>query len=938
MSQQPPAAGRGASDERELQAVFRLAAVGMAQVEPQAGRFVRVNPKLCEITGYSEDELLQLTFADLVHPEDRAPDLERFRRLVRGETAEYAAEKRYVRKDGSVVWVSVSASIIHDRGGEPLRTIAVIQDVTSRRAAWKREGGEELRRLHSRIFETISDATVVTALDGSVLDWNPAAEHLFETSRAEVVGRPAEILLERVTSAASIRGAVEQGIQLAGRWAGEVRVRQRNGRERICELSVLPVDDASGRPVAYLHILRDITVRRLALRRERVFSDVLEESRSEIYLFDAQTLRFERVNRGARENLGYSLEELRDLTPLDLKPRITAEAFARLTAPLRSGESEMVRFETVHLRKDGSTYPVDVHLQLSRTGERPLFVALALDITERRRAERRTREATGRLSAVVATAVDGIITIDERGTMESANPATERIFGYAAEELIGRDVSVLMPELDRSQHGGNLAAYRATGERKIIGIARELLGRRSDGTEFPLELAVSESAADGRRFFTGIVRDITERERAQEQERRLVREQGAREAAERAERKASFLADVSHLLSSSLELEETLRQIAGFLVPATADWCMIDLVRPSGAVETVQSVAAEPALEEALRRELARYPHRENPEHPVAQVLERGTPSLLQVTEEHLRAIARDDVHLEMMRALGHRSMLIAPLTSRGRTLGAVTLARGPSGRDFGEADLVLATELGRRAGLAIDNANLHAAEQLARKQAEAATRARDDLLGIVAHDLRSPLSAIPLFAETLAAGDRSPAERRALDGIERAVEQTDRLIQDLLEVSRIEAGALPIEPGPVRVEQLLQEMDERRGDRLLRGGHRTRRRRGGPSAPVRPVLPDTHHPFVRGRARAGDRAGGRRGARRKDLGRERGGAWQHLPFHVARLVRDRAGKRRATRLPPGGTGIRGRRWNGAGPCPHGGRPPDDPARARGDPRRAGGP
>jgi PAS domain S-box-containing protein len=807
MTQHDFSAGNSADADWELQAVFRLAAVGMVQVDPQRGRFVRVNPKFCEITGYSESELLELTFADLTLPEDRAADLDHFARFVKGEIAEYIVEKRYVRRDGSVIWVSVNASMILDRTGEPLRTIAVISDVTSLRDTWKQEGEEELRRLHSSIFETIADATVVTAPDGSVLDWNPAAERLFGIRRNEIVGELAEVVLERVVSGATVRAEIERGLRLGRHWTGEIRVRQANGRERICEASVLPVDDASGNSVAHLHILRDVTIRRVASQRERMFSECLEASRTEIYLFDGETLRFQRVNRGARDNLGYSLEELRELTPLDLKPGFTEESFAELVAPLRAGESEMVRFESLHLRKDGSTYPADVHLQLFWTGERPIFVALILDTTERTGAERKARQAAERLRAVVATAVDGIITIGERGVIESANPAAERIFGYSEEELIGRDVSFLMPEPHRSRHGEYLAAYKATGERKIIGIGRELVGRRKDGSEFPLDLSVSESNIEGRRFFTGIVRDITDRKQAEEQERKLVREQAARVNAERAERSASVLGDVSNLLSSSLEPAETIRHIARFLVPRTADWCVIDLVRPSGGSETVQTVAAEPELQEALQLELSRFPH-DDPDHPVGQVLETGTARLLQVTDSFLRTTARDDVHLEM-RGLGQRSILIVPLTSRGITLGTATLARGPSRRPFQKADLMLATEIGRRAGLALDNARLHAAEQRAREQAESATRARDVLLGIVAHDLRSPLTSIQLFAAALGGSERSPAELRALDGIDRAVEQTDRLIQDLLEVSRLEAGALLIEPGPVRVEDLLQEVDE---------------------------------------------------------------------------------------------------------------------------------
>ena len=129
----------------------------------------------------------------------------------------------------------------------------------------------------------------------------------------------------------------------------------------------------------------------------------------------------------------------------------------------------------------------------------------------------RAHEVNERLRAILDAAVDGIITIDERGTIETVNPAAVRIFGYGPEEIIGRNVRMLMPEPYHSEHDGYLKRYLETGERRIIGIGREVEGLRKDGTAFPIELAVSEVYAGGRRIFTGIVRDITDRKRIEEE-------------------------------------------------------------------------------------------------------------------------------------------------------------------------------------------------------------------------------------------------------------------------------------------------------------------------------------------------------------------------------------------------------------------------------------
>src|SRR5688572_6353948 len=122
-----------------------------------------------------------------------------------------------------------------------------------------------------------------------------------------------------------------------------------------------------------------------------------------------------------------------------------------------------------------------------------------------------------RLRAIVDNAVDGIIAIDAEGRIESYNAAAQRIFGYTADDVLGRNVSMLMPAPYRGEHDGYLGSYLATGVKKIIGIGREVTGQRKDGSTFPMELAVSELSVGAGRYFTGIVRDITERKRAEKE-------------------------------------------------------------------------------------------------------------------------------------------------------------------------------------------------------------------------------------------------------------------------------------------------------------------------------------------------------------------------------------------------------------------------------------
>ena len=260
--------------------------------------------------------------------------------------------------------------------------------------------------------------------------------------------------------------------------------------------------------------------RRQAEERAAGLGRILDDSLNEIYVFDAETLHYTQVNRGARENLGYSLAALLNLTPLDLMPGLTPEDLRALLEPLHSGQEDRIRFTTQHRRRDGSRYPVEVDLQLSHSGASKEFVAIALDITEREKAEEALRDSEERTRTIVETAVEGIITIDERGTIESLNSSAGRMFGYEPGELVGSNVRVLMPPPFREEHDGYLRRYRETGERRIIGIGREVVGLRKGGEQFPLHISVGELRLRNRRLFTAVLRDLTQDKQSEEELRR----------------------------------------------------------------------------------------------------------------------------------------------------------------------------------------------------------------------------------------------------------------------------------------------------------------------------------------------------------------------------------------------------------------------------------
>lgn len=231
-------------------------------------------------------------------------------------------------------------------------------------------------------------------------------------------------------------------------------------------------------------------------------------------------------NRGCEEATGFGYEEVVGHAPWErlLIPE-EVETVKGWFADLAAGRYPS-RHDNFWVTRDGRRRWIRwSNTVLTDTeGRVAWIVGAGMDVTEHHGTEQTLAEVRERAHVILDTTVDGIIVINEQGVMESFNQAAERIFGYTAEEAIGHNVKLLMPSPDHEAHDGYLHHYLETGERRIIGIGREVTGRRKDGSRVPLYLAVGEVHLPGRRLFTGILRDISERKRAEAEARRRLDE------------------------------------------------------------------------------------------------------------------------------------------------------------------------------------------------------------------------------------------------------------------------------------------------------------------------------------------------------------------------------------------------------------------------------
>jgi PAS domain S-box-containing protein len=393
-------------------------------------------------------------------------------------------------------------------------------------------------------------------------------------------------------------------------------------------------------------------------------------------------------------------------------------------------------------------------------------------LAERQRLEEERHASDAMFAGILAIAADAVITVDDTHRIIHFNKGAEEIFGWTSGDVLGQHLNALLPERFRPRHDGFIDEFaRGAESARRMGHRREVAGRRRDGSEFPAEASISKlDLPRGRRVFTAVVRDITERRRAQENEH--------------------FLADASARLSASLGFEEVLQTVAHCALPMLGDACVVDVLDGQRFVRRAANTAPERADAQAALMSGAALTW--DSLSPAVDVIRRGRSEVVErVDDAWLEAHEENPESLTSLRRLGVQSMLVVPLAIGERSFGAVTLL-AVNGRPPYAADArVLAEKFASHASLALENARLY-------REARRATEGRDQVLGVVSHDLRNPMSAIAMCAKALR--DSWPADaaerENLLTTIVQSTEWMNRLIQDLLDVASIETGRLSLERG----------------------------------------------------------------------------------------------------------------------------------------------
>jgi len=491
--------------EERFRATFEQAAVGIAHVGLDY-MFVRINQKFADIVGYTKEELTRRTFIDITYPEDIEKDMEQVQQLLEDKISTCSTEKRYVRKDGSVVWVDLTASLVRDEKGEPEYFIAVVEDVSERKQAM-----DALKESERRFREMLEEADLVAVILDANGKINFANNFLLELTGwkgEDVIGKDWFNLFLPPEQSEAVKGFFFESIA-----RGEIQPHYENDiitswdeRRTISFTNVL-LRDIRGSIIGTASIGEDVTERKKAAEEirdsRRQVLDILESITDGFFALD-NDWRFTYVNNRAAQLIGKRKEEIMFRDMWEVMPEI---AKTELYREYHRAKEEMVPVSAeIYYSPQNKWF--NVHAYPYENGLSVYFS----DVTERRRTEELLKESEERYRRLVELSPDGIA-VHSEGKLVFVNNAVVKMFGASSrDELIGKPVTefvhpdyreIVKERMQKMRQGGPVP----TIEEKFI---------RADGTPIDVEVAASTIVYQGKPAIQVVFRDISERKHAQE--------------------------------------------------------------------------------------------------------------------------------------------------------------------------------------------------------------------------------------------------------------------------------------------------------------------------------------------------------------------------------------------------------------------------------------
>ncbi len=513
--------------ERKFYTIFNNASIGVAIVDME-GRPVNSNKKLTTILGYSDKELMELTFTDFTHPDDLDVDIQQFKQLLDRKIDSYNMEKRYIRKDGSVMWGDLDVSLLLDAKNNIVNIIGVVKDITD-----KKEKDIKLFE-NAQLINQITEAIISTDNDGKINYWNKGAEHLFGYSSSEIVNKSIRVLYppeEWEKTISKVVNTLKTKISISF----ESQLVKKNGVRFYAEISISRKYDNEGNITGRIGSATDITKRKNDKLKLQVLNNelntnlnflnnIMEYSPFAMWIANpnGDVIRTNQTLRNILQLEDHQIvgtynvlqdQNLMDQGVMPLTEKVFSEhAVSRFEIKWTENKTGQKGF------KKNKEYWMDINLFpiIDTNGALQNVVCQWVDISERVANEKAVKKSKAMLQSITTSAQDAIILIDNEGTVVFWNPAAEVIFGYTEDEMLGKTFHrIIPPKKYLKDHLKHFEYYRKSGKGRLIGKNTELEAKHKEGYIIPVELSLSATKLNDQWGATAIIRDITLRKQTE---------------------------------------------------------------------------------------------------------------------------------------------------------------------------------------------------------------------------------------------------------------------------------------------------------------------------------------------------------------------------------------------------------------------------------------